>query len=398
MPFSQVTEAIPETLTDAAQSLQQVNKALFYKNPWESWAWAVGSFFAVYIVLNTLRALLAGRVQKWNGESDVEWRLLLKRLILNTKQWLFLAFALEVGSMYLVLPAQVQMVIHKIPFIALIVQLGIWGGLLVEYVLKLYVYRHQDEAKVSTAATLISPMKIILKFGVWAILFLLLLDNFGFNITTLVASLGIGGIAVAFALQKVLEDVFASLAIVIDKPFVLGDFITVDDFLGTVEKIGMKTTRIRSLSGEELIVSNSDLLSSRIRNYKTMARRRVVFRVGVLYSTPPALLKEIPGMIRGAIEGLGEERAEFDRAHLAVLEDSSITFEAVYYVLSGDYTEYMDTQQAIYLEMIEQFAEKGIDFAFPSRTVYLETDKPVQGKVEAIIRNTQEPSQEALIS
>jgi small-conductance mechanosensitive channel len=185
----------------------------------------------------------------------------------------------------------------------------------------------------------------------------------------LVAGLGIGGIAVALALQNVLGDLFASLSIILDKPFVLGDFIIVGDLLGVVEKIGLKTTRVRSLSGEQLIFANSDLLSSRIRNFKRMQERRIAFGFGVLYQTKPEQLEAIPGMVKGIIEG--QENARFDRAHFKGFGESAYDFEVVYFLNTPDYVAYMDCQQAINLGICRGLAERGVEFAYPTRTIYL---------------------------
>ncbi len=199
---------------------------------------------------------------------------------------------------------------------------------------------------------------------------LLSLQNVGVDVTALVAGLGVGGIAVALALQNILGDLFASLAIVLDKPFVLGDFINVGgEFLGSIEAIGLKTTRIRSLSGEQLVFSNSDLLGSRIRNYGRMAERRIAFTVGVTYETPKDRLAEIPGIIREAVEA--QDKVRFDRSHFQKFGDFSLDFETVYYVLSPDYSTYMDIQQAINLRLFGEFGDRGIEFAYPTQTLHL---------------------------
>lgn len=206
-------------------------------------------------------------------------------------------------------------------------------------------------------------------FFLWVAGVLFLLDNFGFNISTLVAGLGVGGIAIALATQAVLGDTFSSLVISVDKPFEIGDFIIVDSFMGTIEHIGLKTTRIRSLSGEQLIFPNSDLTRSRIRNFKKMIERRVNFRFGVTFDTTRENLAAIPDIIREAITRQGQTR--FDRAHFFEIGASSLNFDIVYYVLSPDYNPYMDIQQAINLRLIDEFAARGIEFAFPTQTVML---------------------------
>jgi small-conductance mechanosensitive channel len=202
------------------------------------------------------------------------------------------------------------------------------------------------------------------------VILLLMLDNLGINVTALVAGLGVGGIAVALAVQNILGDLFASLSIVLDKPFVIGDSITVDSYSGTVEHVGLKTTRIRSLGGEQLVFSNSDLLKARLRNFKHMQERRIVFSVGVLYQTPADKLEKIPALVKEIIEKA--PRVRFDRAHLRDLGDSALIFEIVYWVLDPTYARYMDAQQSINLGLIRCFADEGIGFAYPSQSLFIE--------------------------
>jgi small-conductance mechanosensitive channel len=194
------------------------------------------------------------------------------------------------------------------------------------------------------------------------------------------ASLGVGGIAVALASQNVLGDLFASLSIHFDRPFVVGDFIIVDDLLGTVEQIGLKTTRVRSLHGEQLVFSNNDLLKSSIRNYKNMLERRVVFTIGLIYQTPYEKLVNVPDMIREIVEK--EELARFDRAHFSSYGDSSPDFEIVYWVKVPDYNTYMDIQQRISLELFRRFSEGGIQFAYPTRTLNVVQGNDVSAEAE----------------
>lgn len=214
-----------------------------------------------------------------------------------------------------------------------------------------------------------SLLSLLGRVALWSLVLLLILDNLGLNVSALIASLGIGGIAVALAVQNILGDLFASLSIAIDKPFVIGDFIIVDDLMGTVEHVGLKTSRIRSLGGEQIVFSNNDLLKSRIRNYKRMQERRVVFAIGVTYGTAEKELERIPDIIRQAIEA--QPAARFDRTHFKGFGAFSLDFEAVYYVRQADYNVYMDAQQAINLQLVRDFAAKGIDFAFPTQTLHI---------------------------
>ena len=207
-------------------------------------------------------------------------------------------------------------------------------------------------------------------FGaIWALALLFGLDQLGFDVTALVAGLGIGGIAVALAVQNILGDLFASAAIVLDKPFMVGDFIVVGTNAGTVEKVGLKTTRVRSLSGEQLVFTNAQLLNSQIRNFKRMQERRIAFSIGVTYETPLEKLRQIPAWLKAAVES--RPQARFDRAHFKEYAEFSLAFEIVYYVLSADYAVYMDRQQAINLALFEKFAAEGVAFAYPTRTLYI---------------------------
>jgi len=210
---------------------------------------------------------------------------------------------------------------------------------------------------------------IIAKSLIWIMGIVFLLDNMGYDITTIIAGLGIGGIAIALAAQTILGDLFSYFVILFDRPFEIGDFIIVDDKMGVVENIGIKTTRLRNLAGEQLICSNKDLTDSRIHNYKRMEKRRVVFNLGVTYQTAPELLESIPAMVQKIISG--KEGVLFDRAHFSGFGDFSLNFEIVYYILSGDYILFMDQQQAINFEIYRSFERKKISFAYPTQSLFI---------------------------
>lgn len=209
----------------------------------------------------------------------------------------------------------------------------------------------------------------IAKGLVWVTGILFLLDNLGFRISTVVAGLGIGGIAVALAAQTVLGDLFAYFTILFDRPFEIGDFVVVGEFQGTVERLGVKTTRLSSLGGEQIIMSNKDLTDSRVRNYKRMARRRVVFRLGVTYRTPAERLREIPGIVADIFREV--EGTALDRVHFFSFGDFSLLYEVVYFVDGNDPTRYMDVQQTVNLRIHEEFEKRRIEFAYPTQTLYL---------------------------
>ncbi len=209
----------------------------------------------------------------------------------------------------------------------------------------------------------------LIRIVVWGLAAVVLLDNLGFRINTVIAGLGIGGIAVALAAQNILGDLFAYFIIMFDRPFEIGDFLIVGEYMGVVNHLGVKTTRIGSLGGEQIIISNKDLTDSRVRNYKRMEKRRVLFRLGVTYQTPYEKLMEIPGIIRGIIEGI--EETAFDRAHFSSYGDFSLVFEVVYYVMDRDYTKYMNIQEQINFRIHEEFENRKIEFAYPTQTLYL---------------------------
>jgi small-conductance mechanosensitive channel len=216
-------------------------------------------------------------------------------------------------------------------------------------------------------ATTLDALGLLGKIVLWVILSLIILDNLDVEINSLVTSLGIGGIAVALAIQNILGDLFSSLSIALDKPFSIGDFIVVGEFEGNVEDIGLKSTRVKSLSGEEVVFSNTDLLNSRIRNFKKLQERRITFSLGVVYGTAAEKLEKIPKMIEEIITPFPE--VKFERVHFRRLGDYSLDFGVVYYVLVPDYAIYLDIQQQINLTIYQQFENEGIEFAYPTQTV-----------------------------
>jgi small-conductance mechanosensitive channel len=230
------------------------------------------------------------------------------------------------------------------------------------------VYWTKRGKDIATERSLNGILKVI-KIIIWALAIVFFLDNLGFKISAVIAGLGIGGVAVALAAQAILGDLFSYFAILFDRPFEIGDFIILGEYLGTIEHIGIKTTRIRSLSGEQLVFSNTDLTKSRLRNYKRMGKRRVVFKLGVTYQTTLEQLKSIPGIIENIIKGVKD--TTFDRAHFFSYGDFSLVFEVVYYVMSRDYNKYMDIQQVINFAIKKEFEARDIEFAYPTQTLYL---------------------------
>ncbi len=284
------------------------------------------------------------------------------------RQWLIFPISVYAGCHYLSLPPGLMAVAKSIAILCAFLQLG----LLIAAILEFYLARTRARAIDSdiAATTGLAALAFIGRVAIWSLMGLLALTNLGVDVTAFVAGLGVGGIAVALAVQNILGDLFASLSIVLDRPFMVGDFIVVDDCMGTVEQVGLKTTRIRSLSGEQLVMANGDLLKSRLRNYKRMRERRVVLSFVVPYHTGSDRLAQIPQTIRSIV---GEQsRARFDRAHVMRFADSGLGYEVVYWVLDPDYNVHMDVQQCIVLALVAAFEQQGISFALPARTLTLE--------------------------
>jgi len=339
------------------------------QNRLDRWLSALAIGVAILIGLRLFKSVVIRRIRSLAGRTKTDWDDLLAHALGKTRLTVLGVLAVYGGANALTLPARAQGLIERATVLALLLQGGIWGAAAVSFGLDHYRRRQLAEHD-RGEATAVGALAFVARLAVWAVVVLLALDNLGIDVTALVAGLGIGGVAVALAVQNVLGDLFASLSIVLDKPFVVGDFLIVGDLMGSVEHVGIKSTRVRSLSGEQLIFSNADLLGSRIRNFGRMFERRVVFTIGVTYQTPREQLQRIPAIIREAVEA--QEKTRFDRSHFAAYGDFSINFETVYYVLDPAYNVYMDIQQAINLTVHERFEAEGIEFAYPTQTLFLE--------------------------
>lgn len=351
----------------AEEQLAQLLAGSLLGNAADRWGIAIGVLLASLLALRLLKTLLARRFRRWGERQDWDWARESLALIEDTRFWFQGIVSVYFASLALTLPERTAAAIAAVAIAALLVQGALWANRLI-----LGVTQHQVQQRVATdaaSAMTISAVGFLARLALWTVAGLMLLANFGVDVTALIAGLGIGGVAVALAAQNVLSDLFASLSIVLDKPFVVGDFIIVGDCLGSVEHVGLKTTRLRSLSGEQLIFPNSDLLQSRIRNFKRMAERRVVFSLSVVYRTPHETLVAIPGILREIVTAQPDTR--FDRAHFQKYGDSGLLFEVVYYVLTPEHSRYMDIQQQINLAIFRRWAELGIEFAYPTQTLFL---------------------------
>jgi len=333
------------------------------------WLVAMGISLAVFLILFFIRNIIKNRIIKLARKSKTNVDDIVIPLLNETRWFAFLGLGLYLGAMVLELPAEAELWFGRILQIVLIFQIGFWGtGLISFYINKSMESKIKEDH--GDDATTLDALGLIGKIGLWIVLSLIVLDNLNVEISSLVTSLGIGGIAVALAVQNILGDLFASLSITLDKPFAIGDFIVVDEFEGDVEDIGLKSTRVRSLSGEELVFSNADLLSSRIRNYKWLENRRISFNFGVIYGTSVDQLKLIPQFVEDIISPL--ENVKFERVHLKSLGDYSLDYSVVYHVLVPEYASYLDIQQTINLELYERFEKLGIEFAYPTQTVLID--------------------------
>lgn len=265
-----------------------------------------------------------------------------------------------------------EVFLHKILLIGVVTlsvfQVWLWGHHLISNWRNAVLKKKIQEDPSSAAA--LGLLYTAIQVGFISVLVLIGLSNLGIDIGALLAGLGVGGIAVALAAQNILGDLLASLSIVLDKPFIIGDFIVTGEEKGRIEHIGITSTRLRSLSGEEVILSNKKLMESRIHNYKRMWRRRVEQRFGVIYNTPVEMLERIPGFVRSFIEK--HPQREYDRCHFAKYGDSSLDFELVFYVSDPDYNIFMDLQEKVLLDIFRKFTQEGISFAFPTQTIYIE--------------------------
>ena len=339
-----------------------------FSNTLLTWGIAGSVFVILWLALLLVRRLVVRRLQTLEELNEGVLAFdVAEDIARATRGWFLFLVALFIGSRFLAMSDAVSVWTARATMIATLVQFGLWLSAGVIKSIRAKRQRDLEERPDDVAA--MDILSFIARVTIWSLVLLAVLDNLGVNITTLIAGLGVGGIAIALAVQNILGDLFASLSIVLDKPFAVGDFLVIGDFLGSVEKVGIKMTRLRSLSGEQLVFSNNDLLSSRIRNYGRMFERRVVFSIGVTYQTTADKLKAIPDMLRKAVESRHDVR--FDRAHFQKYGDFALVFEVVYYVLSADYNAYMDIQQEINLTIYEEFEASGIEFAYPTQTLYV---------------------------
>jgi small-conductance mechanosensitive channel len=336
----------------------------FAHNSLLAWLYAIGGAVLVALLVTAALSAVTTRLRKAQSRNRRPARGLALCVLGATRRWLLLLLALAIAGVFLRSNARVGALLGDAAFVLCGIQVALWANALVLY----WLHRHDDRAGESA----INPVFLTMftwaaQLLVWVTLLLAFLDHVGVNITAFVASLGVGGIAVALALQNILGDLFASVAIGLDKPFEVGDFIAFGDNLGTVNQVGVKTTRIGSLSGEQLVIANADLLKQLIHNYSRMPSRRVVFGFRVPYGTSREHVEQIVAQTRGFIEA--QDQVRFDRGHMTAFAEYGIDFEFVYYVLSGDYNLYRDIQQRINLSIMGLLEGLEVSFAVPVREI-----------------------------
>jgi small-conductance mechanosensitive channel len=314
-----------------------------------------------------VRHLVASRYKKYSAAQHRMPIRLLAYLIGNTKQFLFVAIALDAAQASLTLPDRIGRAVFNIVLILVLLQVGLWAGRAVRFYLET---KELERGADQVFAGSLDVINFVARMLIWSLLILVALDNLGVNITALLAGLGVGGVAVALALQNVLGDLFASLSIALDKPFVVGDNLTIDTCIGRVEHIGIKTTRLRSDSGEQIILSNADILKSRVRNFGRLQEQRVLATIRLPYGTPSDKLKGVPELLAGIVRE--QPNARFERCHLKTLGESAFQFELSYFVQQPALNPVLDLQQAVNFRIIDELRHSGVEFAYPTQLVMLQ--------------------------
>lgn len=353
--------SISQTMIDLPMLLSR----LLGDNTLRDAAFALGVFCFCFLFLWGLKIIVVSRLMAYARRTSRKVDDVLVGLISSIGMLFYVAISVSAAAQFLVLPPTLDWFIRLIFLVAVTVEtvkiLERFIGFLLRHKFLKIAGRDDDN--------IVQLMQILVSVILWTVAVLLVLSNMGVEITSLVASLGIGGIAVALAVQSILGDVFNSFSIYLDRPFEVGDFIVIDPHMGTVKRIGLKTTRIQALSGEELVIPNSQLTSARIQNFKQLQRRRVLFEFGVTYDTSSEKIEAATAIVREIIDA--QDRTTFDRAHFKSFGESSLEFEVVYYMEEADFNLHMDTRHAINVEILRRFAKEGISMAFPTRTVHM---------------------------
>ena len=351
-------------MVDYTELIEFLDNA-FWGNTVAEYLTALLVFLAALVVFKLFREVALTRLRQLAQRTPTDLDVTLVEIVRSLRPPFYVILSVYVAVLFITVPPIIFQVVVYALIIAVGFQVSVGLSMLVDYVV---AKRTEKEGDLHAQAA-IGLLGRMAKGVVWVVVVLFVLANMGINITSFIAAMGIGGVAIALALQSILGDLFSSFSIYFDKPFEVGDFIMVGEHMGVVEKIGIKTTRLRALQGEEIVISNQELTSARIQNFKKLRERRIVFHFGVTYDTPNEKLERISELVEKIV--IASEHSRFDRAHFYRFDDSALTFEVVYYLLSSDYNDYMDTQEAINLHLKESLEELGVSFAYPTRTVYM---------------------------
>ncbi len=350
--------------------MQEILDRVYYGNTVQNYLIAIGIALLGIIIIRLFRKSLLNRLKNWAAATETNFDDYLVSAVERFGLPVLNFAAFYFGLSYLSLSEFGDKALHGASVVVISFYVIRLVTILIRVFIESYVKNQENgEEKVKQ----LKGVLLVINLAIWFLGAVFLFDNLGYDVTTIIAGLGIGGIAIALAAQNILGDLFNYFVIFFDRPFEIGDFIVVDDKKGNVEYIGIKTTRLKSLTGEQIILSNTDLTNSRVHNFKRMEQRRIVFSLGVTYQTTPEQLKLLPDLIKSAIES--QENVTFDRAHFAGYGDFSLNFEVVYHVQSGEYNVFMDINQNINFKLFEAFAEKGIEFAYPTQTLFLNQEK-----------------------
>ncbi len=348
--------------------LNVLNYVLF-ENTVKEYFIALGVFVLVCVILRVVKSVVISRIRKFSKKTATDVDDLVINILDSFGFLLYLFLGLYLAFLFLELPSILEKTVSFLLLIVLIYYLVKASQKIVDYGVGKLSSKLKEKEEGEFDSSAIKLLGKVAKGVLWGFAIILALQNLGYNVSTLIAGLGISGIAVAFAIQNILGDIFASFSIYFDKPFQVGDFIVVNDNMGNVKKIGLKSTRIETFQGEELVLSNKQLTETGIHNYKKIEKRRVVFPLGVSYSTSQEKLKKIPGIIKNIIDNT--KLAETDRVHFKEFGDFSLNFEVVYFANTSDYKEYMDARQEINLGIKDKFEKERIEIAFPTQTIFL---------------------------
>ena len=354
--------------------MQEFLNQIFWGNTIQDYVIALGIFIGGSAIIFIFKKIVLGRMSKWAESTETKLDDLLIRALQKSIIPVLNILIFYIAVKALILHPKVERAVDVISIILITFFIIRMITAALRFGLDTYIKRKATaEEEAQRRIKQMRGITAIVSFFIWVLGFIFLLDNLGFEITTVIAGLGIGGIAIALAAQAILGDLFSYFVIFFDRPFEIGDFIVIGEFRGSIEHIGIKTTRVRSLSGEQLVFGNSDLTNSRIQNFKRMDRRRVVFKLGVTYQTPAEKLEEAVKVVEQII--IDHPDVTYDRGHFAAFGPFSLDFEFVYFVLSNDYKQYMDIQQDVNLRVLREFERLGIEFAYPTQTLFVNKEE-----------------------